>query len=1260
MTETFAINPRDEKESEYLLNSTTSTMKTIKATSTVGSDHACDTDLTLELSHVPIAKPLAPVVITPSSVSASTPASYHPDFLFCGSCTTCDDGGDVNPPPVVSMLTTIGPRKTRKKKKKSSVKMVYMPEFTIDDEEDDDDNDSPETCGNDKEYGNGNDNDNDNDEEQQKILDPLDTKYSSSNSNLASGRNANNINVNVNVNISFENLNPSQITLINKFLESMNEVEAFQFRPPQAQEADIKIYVCSVSYSRIHANEHSINETIQSLRNLGLNPSRIESNNDCEDNEEDVKAKTSSSTTTTTATNVATKQCRSSFYVEGICCASEVPMVTTIVKKMSKQHIIKVYISIAHRMVYVEHNPYHISATQIRDTLTQEGFPTNTKRDGGSSVKSPRKKKNIVEHAKTENKKLVYSNNSTNHNNNSNTNNSSNIDNIVINSSRSEYSDTTGLYVESTIYSPTISEDSIDTIEEIFLQNEFLENYSIRLYTPHIASHTIKIEHNPKLCSAQDVVDALIQSDPEGFQDCTLLVDGYKERLFLPSSMMDENNYRQEYHHGSDNNNKHNNMSMRSTFGNTTSKSFRSFRNNRCCKKLGLSTSQGLSVNIILSGLFWIISVIGHFVEKWSFLMYFGLLAVLFGLPPVAQKAFRTLKRKQFDANCMMVVAAVGSLLLQEYDEAASVSFLFAISEYLEEQATRKARKALDNIISLRPDHANLITNPATGEIRIVLANDLAVGSLVSVRTGDKIPSDGVIVEGFSQIDESSLTGESMPVEKGAGDDVSGGTVNIGNSRLVVRTTSLVEDSVVSRLINLVEESASNRSQTEQLIDTFARSYTPIVIFAAFLMCTIPWFFGEEAGRRWMLNGLIIVVIACPCALTISTPVTYAAGLAATAQKGIIVKGGAKLEALGSVKTIIFDKTGTLTQGKFSLLHLETVGNKKSRKEVLELLAIMESPSSHPLAATLVNAAKSEGVQISTNTSMIGHSILKGEGVTAIVNGHKTYVGNTRLFKRLGMYSDLNGNQTEKVIDWNNEGSIVGLIGIQGIGIIGIFCVADAIRNESKDVISRLRDDHEIDVYMFTGDASGPANAVATKIGLPLECVYSQYLPEDKLHHVSSMLKSSKRTNNPFATKELLLMCGDGVNDAPALAVSDIGVAMGEGAAFALEISDVTLMDSNLTKLLFSIQMGVKVIATVQENIAFSIATKIIVIGLTFAGRMTLLGAIASDVGVMLLVSINGMKLLPGGSGLCCKRRKKYDKIPLAVPTLTLPDIELV
>jgi Zn2+/Cd2+-exporting ATPase len=588
------------------------------------------------------------------------------------------------------------------------------------------------------------------------------------------------------------------------------------------------------------------------------------------------------------------------------------------------------------------------------------------------------------------------------------------------------------------------------------------------------------------------------------------------------------------------------------------------------------------------------------------------------------------------DANCMMVTAAIGACLLGEFDEAASVSFLFAVSEFLEARATLKARRALSAICSLRPDHANVI-HPVTKELVVVPADRVPLGSLISVKTGDKIATDGIIVEGSSAVDESSLTGESKPVHKQVGDHVSGGTINIGTTQLVVRTTTTVEDSAVARLIRLVEEAQSNRSPTEKMIDTFARSYTPFVVGMAAIMCSIPWMWGAEIGRYWTLNGLIIIVIACPCALTISTPVTYAAGLAATAQRGIIVKGGASLEAMGNVDKIVFDKTGTLTQGKFSVVHLEVIGTNKTRKEMLEILSLLQGRSSHPLSATLVQAAKREGISVPTHMVVTDHSILKGEGVTAKIDGVHVYAGNQRLFARLGWFDALSLHYKDLISSWESTGGTVGLLGTEANGIIGAFCVKDSVREEANFAIQKLTD-AGIEVIMCTGDSHAAAFSVAHELNIPEGAVHSQLLPEGKLHFVGSLKRPPPKSFAHCRSKKYVMFIGDGVNDAPALAAADIGVSMGEGAAIAMEMSDVTLMDSNLTKLPYVIEMGRRVVATVKENIIFSFVSKLVIITLTFMGRMTLLWAIAADVGVMLVVTLNGMKLLPGHASdvNCC------------------------
>ena len=484
---------------------------------------------------------------------------------------------------------------------------------------------------------------------------------------------------------------------------------------------------------------------------------------------------------------------------------------------------------------------------------------------------------------------------------------------------------------------------------------------------------------------------------------------------------------------------------------------------------------------VVLSGIFWVVSMLSFIGGNWDYLKYVALLSVAFGLPSISIKAFTTLKRCQCDMNVLMAAAIIGAVALQEFTEAAAVSFLFAISEWLEERATARARNALFEIVNLRPDKANLV-HPSTKEIVVVPAVAVPVGALVSVKTGDKIPCDGTVVSGRSTVDESSLTGESRPVRKGPKEKVSGGTVNSGMVELMVRTTSTVENSAVSRLIRLVEEAQANRSETEKMVEEIARYYTPLVILAAICMCTIPWALGPETGRMWTNNGLVMLVVACPCALIISTPVTYVAGLAAASQRGVLVKGGAHLETLGMVKNICFDKTGTLTLGDFALLHLKDFGGSLSRPQVLEYLALVEERAHHPLAQAIVAGVQNEGVKVPKTKNVKNPTNLGGEGMTALVDGVPVYVGNRRLFDRLGLYEDLPEDVKEETDKWVSLGGTVGFMSVDGHGIVCAYSVADAVRPESEKVIKALQK-MGIEVTMLTGDNHHAALEIGKQVG---------------------------------------------------------------------------------------------------------------------------------------------------------------------------------
>ena len=455
---------------------------------------------------------------------------------------------------------------------------------------------------------------------------------------------------------------------------------------------------------------------------------------------------------------------------------------------------------------------------------------------------------------------------------------------------------------------------------------------------------------------------------------------------------------------------------------------------------------------------------------------------------------------------------------------------------------------------------------------------------------------------------------------------VSGGTVNSGAAELVVKTTSTTNDSAVARLIRLMEEAQSNRSETEQLVDEFARVYTPVVVILALLMCTVPWIWGAEAGRAWSMNGLVMLVIACPCALIISTPVTYVAAGAAASQRGVLIKGGQHLEGLGRVQNICFDKTGTLTQGVFELLHFKGTGRRMDREGALGYLALVEKRAGHPLAEAIVRGAASEGVTLPT-ARVEEHTLLAGEGITALVGGKRVYAGNRRLFRRLGIYNALPDDVKTTTDSWADAGGTIGFVSVDG-QIVGAYCVSDKVRDESRRVVKSFQD-QGVEITMLTGDQHAAATGIGTEVGLEDYDIMSEMLPEDKLIEIESRVNDAHMNRRCCRAKGTIIMVGDGVNDAPALAIADVSVAMGEGAALAMESADVTLLDSNLEKLSYVVGLGRRVIRTIVENVVFSIVVKALVMWYTFVGKSSLWLAIGSDVGAMLCVTLNGMKLLP-------------------------------
>eukprot|EP00850_Spirogloea_muscicola_P016079 SM000128S26212 [mRNA] locus=s128:73008:80210:+ [translate_table: standard] len=613
-------------------------------------------------------------------------------------------------------------------------------------------------------------------------------------------------------------------------------------------------------------------------------------------------------------------------------------------------------------------------------------------------------------------------------------------------------------------------------------------------------------------------------------------------------------------------------------------------------------------------------------------LKWVALASIAIKLPSTLLKSIRSLSRYICDINTLMTIAVVGAVALGDYVEGATVVFLFALSEYLETRSTEKARHAIEDIINLAPETALL----AESGMRVPVES-LEVGSVLLVKPGEKIPVDSKVVSGTSTVDESNLTGESRPVTKDSGSMVWAGTMNTTGPLRVV-TMALAKDSAVAKLVRLVEDAQKQRSKTEQFVEACARYYTPAVLLSATLVTVIPLAIGVPNIRHWLYLALVLLVVACPCALVISTPITTIAGLAQGARCGILIKGGRHLETLGRLKVLAFDKTGTLTRGLFRVAHFQVLTEKVELSQILSWLASVEAQASHPVAPALVLYANVHGVK--AGAFVENFETLAGEGVAAEVEGRVIRVGNKRMASRLGWLTELDSQVLER---WSEEGGTVGYIGADGQPL-AIFSVNDEARPEAKTALQKLRagpcamasgqsylacvmsnflkislycmKGRGIHVAMLTGDNPGAAQAIQLQVG-NID-VYSELLPEDKVQ-VLCTLKRGGMTG----------MVGDGINDAPALAAADLGIAMGAaGSALAVEVADVALMQDDLHGIEKALVLGRSCRNKIIQNVVLSIVTKGVVVGLAIGGWASLWAALLADVGTTLVVITNSLRIL--------------------------------
>lgn len=580
--------------------------------------------------------------------------------------------------------------------------------------------------------------------------------------------------------------------------------------------------------------------------------------------------------------------------------------------------------------------------------------------------------------------------------------------------------------------------------------------------------------------------------------------------------------------------------------------------------------------------------------------------AILCGARYVAPKAVYAARNFRPDMNLLMVVAILGAIIIGEWFEAATVAFLFSLSLTLEAWSVGRARRAIAALLDLAPPTVRL-QKPDGSEIETLIAQ-VRPGDVFVVRGGERIALDGHVVSGASAVNQAPITGESVPVEKSQGADVYAGSIN-GDGALIIEATKAAEDSTLARIIRMVEEAHARRAPSEQWVERFARIYTPVVMALAAAVFLIPPLVFGGTWNEWFYRALVLLVIACPCALVISTPVAIVASLAASARAGVLIKGGAFVELPARIKAIALDKTGTITRGEPEVVSVIPL-NGHSEAELLERASALEARSTHPLARAILSHAAKLGV---TPEPAADVQVLQGKGLSGRFNGEMFWLGSHRYLIERGQDE---ADTAQRAAGLESSGKTVIVVG-NGRHVCGLIAVADTVRPEARKAVQDLHAAGVARVIMLTGDNDATARSIAVQAGI--DEVHAELLPEDKVRKIEELV----------ARYGDVAMVGDGINDAPALARASLGIAMGAiGSDAAIETADVALMTDDVSKLPWLIQHSKRTLAIIRQNIAFSLGVKAVFVALTFAGIATLWGAIAADVGASLLVVFNALRLL--------------------------------
>ena len=604
-------------------------------------------------------------------------------------------------------------------------------------------------------------------------------------------------------------------------------------------------------------------------------------------------------------------------------------------------------------------------------------------------------------------------------------------------------------------------------------------------------------------------------------------------------------------------------------------------------------------IKIIIALILFLIALIIDFGNVWINNVIYIIAYIIVGFE-IVRKALRNITRgKVFDENFLMTVATIGAFGIGEFPEAASVMLFYQVGELFQSYAVDKSRKSIASLMDIRPDYANIEKD---GKLEKVDPDEVKIGDIIVVKPGEKIPLDGIVVEGKTNLDTKALTGEPMPREANIGDDVISGCINL-SGLIKVKVTKEFGESTVSKILDLVENASSKKSKSENFITKFAAYYTPIVVIIAVILAIVPPLIipGAEFSD-WIYRALSFLVVSCPCALVISIPLSFFGGIGGASKMGILIKGSNYLEALANTEIVVFDKTGTLTEGDAKVQKIEAEGI--SKEELLEITALAENFSNHPIAISI----KSEYNKPIDEKRIVKTQELTGRGIKATIDEKEVLVGNEKLMK-------------EEKIDYK-ECTDAGTALYVAIDkkYVGYILIADSIKKDSKKAIQNLKKNAIKQTVMLTGDRKQVGEVVAKELGI--DKVYTELLPDGKVEKVEELLKEK-------SPKGKLAFVGDGINDAPVLAISDIGIAMGAlGSDAAIEAADVVLMTDEPSKIVDAIHLSKKTMRIVKENITFAILVKVIVLILSAFGLSTMWEAVFADVGVSIIAIINALRVL--------------------------------